>query len=85
MNIADIGVMLGIAMSVSLAGGTAGKYWMDHEYVPIGSLEKAFNERDIRDIKRMIRKLEYLKQHNKITPQEQWELQGLYQELDDLQ
>lgn len=84
MNVGDIGVVVGIVMSVSVAGGTGAKYWMDHEYVPIGSLEKAFNARDVRDIRRMIRKLEYLKQNGQITPQQEWELQGLYNELGEL-
>lgn len=85
MNIADTGVVLGITMTVAGATGAAGKYWMDNEYVPVGALQKAFQERDIRDIKRDIRKLEWLQNNGGLTDRQAWELDDLRNELEDLQ
>jgi len=50
----------------------------------VAGFEKAINESDAREIKRVIRKLEYLKQKGTITDQELYELEGLKQELEDL-
>lgn len=85
MNIADAGVVLAITMTVATAGGAAGKYWMDHEYVPVGALQKAFNERDIRDIKRDIRELEWQRDNGGLTDRQTWRLNDLKNELEDLQ
>ena len=85
MNIADAGVVLGITMSVAGVTGAAGKYWMDHEYVPVGALQKAFQERDIRDIKRRIRQLEWIRDNGGLTDRQAWELNDLRHELEDLQ
>ena len=65
-----------------LAGGISSTVWaLDTRYVTVGSLEQAFAKKEIRDLKRMIRTLEYKKQQGTITNQERWELQGLYDEL----
>lgn len=85
MSITDIGIIFGISMSVAGGGGVAGKYYMDHEYVTIGSVQEAFTKRDITLLKRQIRKLEYLRKKGIITDAQDWELQGLYQELEELQ
>lgn len=46
--------------------------------------DKALNDQAKREIKREIRRLEYKKQKGIITDQELYELQGLYQELEEL-
>jgi uncharacterized protein YdcH (DUF465 family) len=50
----------------------------------VAGFEKAISDSDKREIKRVIRKLEYLKQKGIITDQELYELEGLKQELQDL-
>jgi hypothetical protein len=50
----------------------------------VAGFDKAINAQAIREIKRLIRDLEYKKQSGTITDQERWKLQGLYQELEDL-
>ena len=73
------------AVLVVLTSIGAGTVWaLDTRYITIGSFEKALNKSQVRNIKRDIRKLEYLKQHGQITPQQEWELEGLYQELGEL-
>jgi hypothetical protein len=53
--------------------------------VAANSFDKALKSEAAREIKREIRKLEYKKQKGIITDQELYELQGLYQELNELQ
>ena len=55
------------------------------EYVTVGALEKAFNAQDLRDVKKEIRRLEYLEGHGGLTDRQQWELTDLYDESEDLQ
>lgn len=85
MTLSDIGIVFGICIPLVGGAGAGGKYWLEHEFVPIGSVEQAFNKRDQRDIKRMIRKLEYLESNNQITEAQRWELNGLREELEELE
>ena len=48
------------------------------------SFDKALKSEAAREIKREIRRLEYRKQKGIITDQELYELQGLYQELQEI-
>lgn len=48
------------------------------------NFDKALKSEAAREIKREIRRLEYRKQKGIITDQELYELQGLYQELDEV-
>lgn len=57
---------------------------MDTRYVTAASVEQSFISRDIRDVKRMIRRLAWLETNNQITDSESWELQGLRDELEEL-
>ena len=76
---------IGAALVVITSFG-AGTVWaLDTRYITIGTFEKALNKSELRNIKRDIRKLEYLKKHGQITPQQEWELEGLYQEMGELQ
>ena len=58
---------------------------LDTRYVTVASVEQAFQKRDVRDMKRMIRKLEFLEKNGSISELEQFELKGLRQELEDLE
>jgi hypothetical protein len=80
MNIQDIGIVFSICCT--LVGGTAagGKYYLDHEYVPVSS----FVKKEIRDIKRMIRELEYDKKAKGLTEREEWELKQLQNDIEEL-
>jgi hypothetical protein len=66
-------------------GGAAGNYWLEHEYVPVAGLADALNARDIRDLKNDIRSLEYDLDHGGLTEKEEWELDQLRDDLEDLQ
>lgn len=57
---------------------------LDTRYITIGSFEQALDKRDIRDLKRDIRKLEYLKGSGQASDRQLWELDDLTQELDEL-
>jgi hypothetical protein len=57
---------------------------LDTRYITIGSFEQALDKRDIRDLKRDIRKLEYLKDGGQASERQLWELDDLSQELDEL-
>lgn len=88
MTLTKCQTYLGVAASalVVVAALWGGVVWaMDTRYITVGTFEKALNDSDARYLKRQIRKLEYLKQHGSITPQQEWELDGLYQELEELQ
>jgi hypothetical protein len=57
---------------------------LDTRYVTTGSVEKAFLVRDIRDIKREIRKLQFLVDNGQATALDKFELKGLIDELEEL-
>jgi len=57
---------------------------LDTRYVTIGSVEQAFLVRDIRDIKRMIRRLQFLVDTHQATDLDVFELQGLNDELEEI-
>lgn len=57
---------------------------LDTRYVTAASVEQSFLSRDIRDVRRMIRKLEWLKGNAQITDAQTWELEGLKTELEEL-
>lgn len=76
-----VAVMAGL-----LAGGISTTVWaLDTRYITVVSFEQALMKKEIRDLKRMIRSLEYKKERGTITDQERWELRGLYDELEALQ
>ena len=75
-----------VVLSGLMAGGISTTVWaLDTRYVTVVGFESALKQKEIRDLKRMIRKLEYKKERGTITDQERWELQGLYDELSELQ
>ena len=55
------------------------------DYVTINALTEAFNKQELRDIKKSIRRLEYLQQSEGLTDRQQWELTDLYDELEALE
>ena len=85
MNLADVGIVCGLCTSLFAGGAAGGKYYMDHEYVPVSGLSEEFNQRDIRDLKKDIRLFEYDKDNGGLSDREQWELEQLYNDLEDLQ
>ena len=85
MNLADLGIVCGLCTSLVAGGGAAGNYWLEHEYVPVTGLSEEFNLRDIRDLKKDIRLFEYDKKNGGLTDRQEWELEQLYNDLEDLQ
>lgn len=65
--------------------GVTAVWALDTRYVTIASVEQAFIKRDIRDLKRDIRKLEFLEKKGTISELEQFELDGLRQELEEIE
>ena len=85
MSLSDIGIILGICSPLVIGAGTAGQYWAKNEFITVGSFEQALTESETRAIKRLIRDLEYKQQQGMITEREQWQLEGLYSELEELE
>ena len=82
-----LGIVAGALAAAIAVGsaGLAGTVWaLDTRYITIGGFKQALDEKELRDINRMIRKLEYLKNNNQITDQQRWELEGLYLERQEL-
>jgi len=74
------------ALAVAMAAIMVPTVWaLDTRYVTAASVEQSFISRDIRDVRRMIRKLEWLEKHGKISAAEEWDLEGLRIELEELQ
>lgn len=84
MNISDIGVVVGVVMSVGTVGGVGGKYYMDHEYITIGSFEQYSLKKEIREIRKDIRALEYKKKKDGLNEYEQFQLDQLYRDQIEL-
>jgi hypothetical protein len=73
------------AVSTALVAIAVPAVWaLDTRYVTIGSVEQAFLIRDVRDIKRMIRRLQFLVDTGQATDLDVFELQGLNDELEEL-
>jgi len=73
------------ALAVALTAIMVPTVWaLDTRYVTAASVEQSFLARDIRDVKRLIRKLEWLEGKGTITELQQFELEGLRDELEDL-
>ena len=85
MTLSDSGVVFAICTALFTGGAAGGKYWADHEYVPVSGLSKEFTQRDIRDLKKDIRLFEYDKKNGGLTDRQEWELEQLYNDLEDLQ
>jgi len=70
------------AALVSIAVPTV--WALETHFVTVTGLENAFIVRDIRNIKRMIRKLDFLEKRGTISDLELYELEGLRVELEEL-
>ena len=53
MNLTDISIVCGLCSTLLVGGGTAGKYYMDHEYISSDALQTY----ELRGLKRDARKL----------------------------
>ena len=73
------------AVSTALVAISVPAVWsLDTRYVTLASIEQAFLQRDVRDLKRMIRKLQFLVDTNQATDLDVFELKGLNDELEEL-
>ena len=73
------------AVSTALVAISVPAVWaLDTRYVTIASVEQAFLKRDVRDLKRDIRSLEFLEKKGTITDLQQFQLDGLRDELEDI-
>ena len=94
VTVAIVG-LLGVASGL-FAGGLSATVWaadtryekkVDHdaEMIEIASaFADALNAKEKKDLKRMIRRLEYRLEKGTITDEERWTLKGLKDELSDL-
>ena len=85
MSLSDIGIVTAICSTLITGGGTVGGYYLKNEFVSVSSLEEAFEARDKKEIKRQIRSYEYDRDHGGLTDKEEWELDQLYDELEELE
>ncbi len=84
MTLQEISAVLGIVVISSGAVGGAGKYYLDTEYVAQGQLQEFFQQRDLKEFKRDLRKLKRIPEGER-TEREQWEIEDLEDEIEDLQ
>ena len=81
MNLSDVGIVVGITVSLLTPSAAGLKYYADHEYITVSSQIK----RDIRELKAEIRDLEYDRKHGKATEKDLWLLDQLYNDLEALE
>jgi len=80
-GIAAFIVAAGVIWTTSLnAFDTAHK-----EFVTVGKLVEEFTKMELREIKKEIRRLEFIKATEGLTVRQEWELTDLYDQLEDLQ
>jgi hypothetical protein len=84
MTLNDIAIIFGISASLLTGAGVTGKYYMDHEYVPASSFEKSLLKRDVRDVRKEIRELEWLRDNGGLNDYQQFKLEQLYNDLREL-
>jgi len=73
------------AVATALVAIAVPTVWaLDTRYVTLASVEQAFLKRDIRDIRRHVAKLEWLRDNNQATDLDLFELHQLQQELLEL-
>lgn len=78
MSISEIGTIFGISLAVASGAGSAGKLYLDTQYVSSDTII----ELELRQLKRERRKLERLENP---TPEQQWLIDDLNDEIEDLQ
>jgi len=84
-SLMDFAKVVGVVLGLLAPAGAAINYYAEHEFITIQSFEDANQKAEVRDLKRLIRSLEYKMQTGTITDQERWELQGYINELEELQ
>lgn len=83
-KVAKVIILLG-AIAGAVSAITVTTVWaLDTRYITIGGFQADQLKRDVRDLKRDIRKLEYLKNAGEATDRQLWELDDLTQELEEL-
>ena len=74
------------AVATALVAISVPAVWaLDTRYVTIASVEQAFLKRDVRDLRRQIAKLEWLRDNNQARHLDLFELHQLQQELEEIQ
>ena len=85
-----LGAVAGVIGSlVVIGGGTAWAYnttveAFDSRYVTIAGLQKLFNDRDLKILKKQIKEYEWLKNNGGLTDRQEWELGEMYDELEEM-
>ena len=83
-KVAKVVILLG-GVAAAVSAITVTTVWaLDTRYITIGGFQADQLKRDVRDLKRDIRKLEYLKKAGDATDRQLWEVDDLNQELDEL-
>lgn len=80
MTISDVGIVFSICSSLLIGTGTGANYYLEHEYVPVSGLLK----KEIRDARKDIRELEYLKKNEGLNDYQQFQLEQLYNDKKEL-
>lgn len=55
----------------------------DDRWITIGALQKIFDARDLKLLKKQIKEYEWLKNHGGLTDKQQWELGEMYDALEN--
>jgi hypothetical protein len=86
-----LGAIAGVIGSLVVIG--SGSAWayntaieaFDSRYVTIAGLQKLFNDRDLKILKKQIKEYEWLKNHGGgLTERQEWELGEMYDELEEM-
>ena len=85
MNLSDIGIVFGLCSSLLVGTGTAGKYYLDNEYVPVAGLEKLFDDQEAARLKREIRDLQWDADHGGLSEKDEYLLEQYRDDLEALQ
>lgn len=80
MKISDIGIIFGICSTLVSGTAYAATYYLEHEFVPISS----FTKMQLRETNKEIRELKWLKDNGGLTPRQQWQLEQLYGDVEEL-
>ena len=85
MNLADTGIIFGIACSICGSAALGGKYYLDNEYITVGSFEQYSLKKEKRDIRRELRELEWLRDNGTLNDYQQFQLEQLQEDLRELE
>ena len=81
MTLSDIALVGSMIVGLAVPGGAGLKYYADNEYITVSSQVA----RDIRELKRYIRELEYDRDNGAATEKDLWQLDQLRNDLEELE